>query len=57
VGGNFMILHHQTTLNLKENHPTVVTMTSAPKLDNDVPAEYRNAADSALPGSIVSINK
>jgi hypothetical protein len=45
------------TLNLKENHVTVVTLASAPKLDGDVPVEYRNAADSALPGSLLTINK
>jgi hypothetical protein len=56
-GGNFMILHHQTILNLKENHATVVAVTSAPKLNDDVAAEDRNAAESALPGSIMSINK
>ncbi|HLI63008.1 MAG TPA: DUF1329 domain-containing protein [Terriglobales bacterium] len=55
--GNFMILHHQTVLNLKENHATVAIATSAPKLDDDVPGEYRNAPDAALPGSIMSINK
>jgi hypothetical protein len=57
LGGNFMVLHHEMTLNLRENHATVVTMTSSPKFDNDVPAEYRNPASSALPGAIMSINK
>ena len=56
-GGNFMILHHQTVLNLKETHASVVTVASVPKLDNDVPAEHRNAANSALPSSIMSVNR
>ncbi|HEV3115348.1 MAG TPA: DUF1329 domain-containing protein [Candidatus Binataceae bacterium] len=56
-GGDYIIGHHGVTLNLKENHVTVVTLASAPKLDGDVPVEYRNAADSALPGSLLTINK
>ncbi len=56
-GGDYMIGHHSVTLNLKENHASVVTIASPPKLDDGVPAEYRNAADSALPSSIMSINK
>jgi hypothetical protein len=56
-GGDYMIGHHGVVLNLKENHVTVVTLAAPFKLDDDVPAEYRNAADSALPSSIMSINK
>jgi hypothetical protein len=56
-GGNYMILHHIVTLNFRENHASGVTIAAPVRFDNDVPAEYRNAADSALPGSIMTINK
>jgi hypothetical protein len=56
-GGDYMIGHHTITLNFRENHASVITLAAPLKLDDEVPGEYRNAADSALPGSIMSINK
>ena len=55
--GNYMVFHHQQILNLKESHAWTLTMTSPPRIDSEAPAEFRNAADSALPGSMMSINK
>ncbi len=55
--GDYMLVHHQEILNFKETHITLATVTEPPKIDADVPAEYRGAADAALPGALNSVNK
>jgi uncharacterized protein DUF1329 len=55
--GDYMVEHGLLIVNLKENHVTPGTNKAPPELDDEVPAQYRDAALEATPSAVHAINR
>lgn len=55
--GSYVVGDSQTVLNLRETHASSTFLDSPVKIDNEVPAEYRDASVAAFPTSLHGIMK